>query len=111
MQNMAKRYPSISDAAVAFPNKPTEYLYSSTITCNWKELRMQLMTQWPDVTENDLQKTGPHRNRIARLISRKYGVAYHLIENYLSNFERTMPLTSSVYPPDYKGNRDAGEIH
>lgn len=65
---------------------------ASSITCNWVALREQLLQQWTRLSRVELEKTGPDRHNIAELISRKYGIACNLIENYLRNFERTMPL-------------------
>lgn len=63
------------------------------INCNWRALRAQLLLQWTRLTPRALDETGPDRHRIAELIEHEYGVAADMIENYLRNFERTMPLT------------------
>src|SRR5689334_14753447 len=78
---------------------PVSYLPSGVfeptpvISCNWQALRAQLLLQWGKLTPRALDKAGPDRHRIAELIEHEYGVAADMIENYLRNFERTMPLT------------------
>ena len=62
------------------------------LRCNWDIMREQLLQQWTLLSENDLDMTGPDANRISLLIERKYGIASRMIENYLLNFVRTMPL-------------------
>jgi len=71
-----------------------EYTSDSIISSHWEEFRLQLMLQWAQITPEDLDKSGPNRHRIALLIERKYGIASELVENYLGNFERTMPLAA-----------------
>ncbi len=68
------------------------YAPSSILLCNWHVLRRQLLQQWTLLTSADLAETGPNCRRIAALISQKYGIATHVVENYLRNFERTIPL-------------------
>jgi len=70
------------------PNSPS----SSRVSCDWQKLREQLLAQWTQLSSKELEDTGPNRHRIALLVERKYGVACELVENYLLNFERTMPL-------------------
>lgn len=62
------------------------------VVCDWKALRDQLLLQWERITPTEIDSAGPHRSRLARLVSRKYGVNPMSVENYLRNFERTMPL-------------------
>jgi len=62
------------------------------LRCNWDMLREQLLQQWALISEHDLDMAGPDASRIAILIERKYGIASRMIENYLANFVRTMPL-------------------
>ena len=68
--------------------------FPDAISCDWDGLCAQLMLQWINLTLEDLSKAGPHRHQIALLIAQKYGVASEMVENYLCNFERTMPLAS-----------------
>ena len=72
--------------------KNPNYMPSSILLCNWKQLRKQLLSQWPLLTADELRITGANCIRIANLISHKYGIAPESVENYLRNFERTMPL-------------------
>jgi len=67
---------------------------NGTVTCNWHVMRDQLMQQWHDLTTPELEATGHNRRNIARLIQSKYGIPSNLAENYLRNFERTLPLFS-----------------
>lgn len=62
------------------------------IVCDWEILRTQLLNQWQRLTETEVDNAGPNRKQIARLVARKYGIASLCVENYLRNFERTMPL-------------------
>ncbi len=65
---------------------------SAAILSNWQALRAQLLLQWKTLSASEVDAVGPNRNRLARLIGRKYGIAVAMVENYLRNFERTMPL-------------------
>src|ERR1700733_7453559 len=60
------------------------------LSCSWSALQAQLMQQWPGISEEDLQATGPYRRRIAVLIGEKYGISATLVEHYLRNFEHTI---------------------
>lgn len=62
------------------------------ITCDWKSLSSQLLNQWPRLTRQELEYTRHNRHAIAELIERKHGIDATLVENYLSNIERTLPL-------------------
>lgn len=68
---------------------------SPFMATEWQELRKQLLMQWKLINSGELDSIGPNRTLIARLIERKYGIASGLIENYLCNFERTMPLMAA----------------
>lgn len=76
--------------------KQSDYFYpyhsDDHIVCDWEALRMQLLHQWQRLTATEVDNAGPSRSRIAHLVERKYGVAALCVENYLRNFERTMPL-------------------
>lgn len=61
------------------------------LKCHWPMLRSQLLEQWTQLSESDLDVTGPNAPRIAALIESKYGISSQLVENYLANFVRTMP--------------------
>jgi hypothetical protein len=62
------------------------------ITCDRALFSSQLLNQWRDITPEELESTRYDRHQIAMLIERKEGVAASLIENYLRNLERTLPL-------------------
>ena len=62
------------------------------ITCDLHELSMQLLNQWNKLTEHEVNSAGSNRHRIAQIVARKYNIALPYVENYLRNFERTMPL-------------------
>jgi hypothetical protein len=62
------------------------------ITCKWEPLRKQMLMQWNQLTARELDEAGPNRQKLASLVNRKYGVSIPLVENYLRNFERTLPL-------------------
>lgn len=64
------------------------------LDCSWGLFRSQLLLQWKRLTPKDLDMTGPDRQRIALLVERKYGIAAHMVENYLRNFERTLPMAA-----------------
>jgi hypothetical protein len=65
---------------------------SGGMRCAWLALRAQLLAQWNRLTPRELDEAGPDRERLARLIQTKYGIACELAENYLRNFERTLPV-------------------
>jgi hypothetical protein len=60
--------------------------------CDWPTLRNQLLLQWNNLTSAEVDKAGPDRHRLALLIQRKNGIPADMVENYLHNFERTLPL-------------------
>jgi|GEM_PF-3151216 len=62
------------------------------VSCDWRMLRAQLLEQWDELSEFELEATGRDRRRIAALIQRKYGISTDMAETYLYNFERTLPL-------------------
>lgn len=72
------------------PYQPS--LSGDRIDCDWEMLRTQLLYKWPLLTSAEVDNAGPNRQRIARLVERKYGVASLCIENYLRNFENPVPL-------------------
>lgn len=73
----------------------TEYFtFPSAVSCDWPPLKAQLLSQWGRLTDRELDKTGQDRHRIALLIEQKYGIHYQMVENYLCNFERTMPMAA-----------------
>jgi len=67
---------------------------TASISYDWPSLRAQLLAQWGRLTAGELEKTGRNRRLIALLIERKYDIPYKMVENYLRNFERTMPLVA-----------------
>lgn len=80
-----KDYLTIATPPVAANN-------NEMISCNWSVLSQQLLEQWERITKPELEATGHNRRRIASLIQRKYGVPVSMAENYLRNFERTLPM-------------------
>jgi len=64
------------------------------ISCDWRALQAQLLSQWDRLTARELDNTMHNRRQIALLVEHKYGVHYRLVENYLRNFERTMPMAA-----------------
>ena len=66
------------------------------ISCDWGALSEQLLQQWDQLTPYELEQTGHNRQRIAALIQKKYGVDSNMAENYLRNFERTLPLIGAA---------------
>jgi hypothetical protein len=81
----------------ALQSRTFEYHYQPVysddhIVCDWTALREQLLHQWERLSPVEMDHAGPHRRKIAQLVERKYGIAAPCIENYLHNFERTMPL-------------------
>jgi len=66
--------------------------HSYNIVCKWEPFREQILVQWNRLTSREVDEVGPNRSRLAMLIENKYGIEAHLVENYLRNFERTLPL-------------------
>jgi hypothetical protein len=64
----------------------------STISCAWPPLRAQLLQQWSRLTPEEIDEAGPDRHKLALLLQLRCGVDSDLAENYLRNFERTLPL-------------------
>jgi hypothetical protein len=62
------------------------------ISCQWEALRKQLLLQWARLTPQEVDNAGPWRNKLVALIQKKYGIKPRLIENYMRNFERVLPL-------------------
>jgi hypothetical protein len=62
------------------------------VRCSWTALRDQLLRQWNRLTPRELDNAGPDRVKLASLICAKYDISSILVENYLRNFERTMPV-------------------
>lgn len=61
--------------------------------CNLRVLTGLLLKQWNKLTREELERTRFVKERLARLIEHKYGVNATLAENYLSNIERTLPVS------------------
>ncbi len=74
------------------PLQHADYAHTSLFLCNWHILRKQLLGQWALLSSHDLDATGADCRRIAELIADKYGILPGVVENYLRNFERTLPL-------------------
>lgn len=74
------------------PLEHADYAHASLFLCNWHILRRQLLRQWPLITADELNVAGADCRRIAKLIAHRYGIAPSVVENYLRNFERTLPL-------------------
>lgn len=60
------------------------------VHCAWRPFKQELLIQWRKLNEEDLQETGRNRRLIARIIERKYGVAWQLAEHYLANLESNL---------------------
>lgn len=74
--------------------RPEYRVRSSLVSCDWQALKAQLLAQWNRLTDGELDRTGRDFCQIALLVERKYGIRYQMVENYLRNFERTMPLVA-----------------
>lgn len=59
---------------------------------DWDSMRRQLLAQWSRLKQADLATIGADRHRIALLVQREYGIPAPLVENYLANLERTLPI-------------------
>ncbi len=62
------------------------------IVCKWEPLRKLILMQWARVLPEEVDSAGPNRRKLATLIVGKYGMELTMIENYLRNLERLMPL-------------------
>ncbi|MES2984724.1 MAG: hypothetical protein V4735_06020 [Pseudomonadota bacterium] len=70
------------------------------MVCDWQALCAQLLQQWNRLSASDLEDVGPSRRELAALVQRKYDIALPLVENYLANLERTLPLIQNE--PTYR---------
>ena len=61
---------------------------------NTHALASLLLQQWGRLTRRELDETRYIKTRIAHLIERKYGISHVLVEHYLRNMERTLPLAA-----------------
>ena len=81
--------------ASAMASMPPSYApayANDNVTCDWSALSTQLLEQWKRLTPVELERTQHNRHSIAQLVERKYGVYATLVENYLRNLERTLPM-------------------
>ncbi len=62
------------------------------LRCDWPSLKNQLLLQWHRLSRRELDTVGPDSRRIAALVECKYGISARLVENYLANLARTLPL-------------------
>lgn len=60
------------------------------IDCAWRPFKQELLIQWRKLDETDLMESGRNRRQLARIIERKYGVAWQLAESYLLRLENNM---------------------
>ena len=72
-------------------NKNNEWM-----VCDWQALCAQILQQWNRLVPDDLARIGPSRRCIAALVQQEYDIDSALVENYLRNLERTLPLTQLV---------------
>jgi len=72
-----------------------QFVAAALVSYDWRALRTQLLEQWGDLTAMELDSTGADRHKIALLVECKYGIASKMVENYLRNFERTLPLAAN----------------
>jgi hypothetical protein len=77
---------------MSFQNMQKTHSGFSIVACDWQEFSEQLLKQWQGITRDELEETHHDRCAIARLIERKEGISAQLVENYLINLERTLPL-------------------
>lgn len=92
MRSLAHDYSLVTKPLSFYPAfQKTTFNEGDKILCSWELLSKQLLLQWHKLKPCDLEETGPHREKIAALIQRRYGIAKELAHNYLLNFERTLP--------------------
>jgi uncharacterized protein YjbJ (UPF0337 family) len=56
----------------------------------WKQLKGRVRETWGDLTDDDLEKIGGKRDRLAGLVQEKYGVAKDEAERQIVKFERAL---------------------
>lgn len=91
------RHATLSASQVGYLNFLPEGYESAPvrgISCDWQALRGQLLIQWPLLMPGEVDRAGHDRQKIALLVERRYGIASRMVENYLRNFERTLPLAN-----------------
>ena len=64
------------------------------MTCSPHLLVSLLISQWKSLSPQDIEATQYCKRRIAKLIEQKYKIDSLLVENYLTNLERTLPLAA-----------------
>ena len=62
------------------------------IICDWPSLREQLHAQWSKLSTEELDDAWPDRHEIASLVHKSYGIPVPMVETYLLNVERRLPL-------------------
>lgn len=60
------------------------------IDCAWRPFKQEVLIHWRKLDESDLMESGRNRHTLARIIERKYGVAWQLAESYLRRLEQNM---------------------
>ncbi len=56
----------------------------------WKQFKGRVRETWGDFTDDDLDRIGGKRDRLAGLVQEKYGVAKDEAERQIADFERTL---------------------
>lgn len=56
----------------------------------WKQFRGRVRETWGELTDDDLDKIGGKRDRLAGIVQEKYGVAKDEAERQISKFERSL---------------------
>lgn len=91
-ERTTKETPKKIDAVLPDKKKSMPLTPDTIISCDWPTLRTQLLLQWPRLTMEELDRTKQNRHQVALLVEQKYNIAPEMVDNYLCNYERTMPL-------------------
>lgn len=85
---------AVFDGASVYQDMPYTPVTRWSNMGDWPNIRRQLLDQWGKITTDDIDNAHGDKHEIAVLIQRRYGVPARMVESYLTNFERTLPLSS-----------------
>lgn len=79
---------------VLLATMPYPTMQPRPMRCNRQRLSDLLLQQWKRLTQTDLEKVRYSKREIALLIEQEYGVHHLIAESYLTNLERSLPMSA-----------------